>query len=113
MFESFIYISNSSYFWHSMFSTTACSIFIGSFLYNGDFKLFSKGLFTLIPYIVLLLATTTLRINGLPEIINYAQAYAGMATIIMLTIFYCIGLFLGVCVTKYAHYSNKRRRMKS
>lgn len=103
MIESFIYISNSSYFWQSMFMTTACSVFLGSFLYNGDLKLLAKGLLTLIPYIALLLTTTSLRIFGLPEITNYHQAYAGIVTIIMLTIFYCLGLIIGVCITKHAH----------
>lgn len=103
MIEAFEYISHASYFWQSMFMTTACSIFLGAFLYNGDFKLFSKGLLTLIPYILLLLSTTLLRINGLPVITNIHQAYAGLTTIISLSIFYIMGLLIGVCVTRLAH----------
>ena len=103
MMDSFQYISSANYFWHSMAMTTACSIFLGSFLYNGDHRTLAKGILTLLPYIALLITTTVLRINGLPEINNHVQVYAGLCTIVSLTIFYMLGLFLGVTITKLAH----------
>lgn len=102
--EIFNYITSAPFFWSTMAMTTASSLWIGALLYNGDFKLFVKSLFTLIPYVALLFATTVVRITNV-EINNHAQAYAGVGTILFLTFFYVLGLLLGVLITKAAHKS--------
>lgn len=106
LIDAWLYVSTAPFFWQSMFMTSACSIFIGALLYNGDAKLLAKGMFTLIPYVLLLLTVTIIRLSGVVILRPY-QAYAGLATIISLSIFYVFGLVLGVFITKLAHWSNK------
>ena len=99
---SFQYVMNAPYFVQTMGLTTASSMFIGATLYNGDLKTLAKGMITLIPYVLLLLAVTIIRLTSNP-ITNPVLACAGLATIIFLTIFYVLGLLLGVEVVKLAH----------
>lgn len=102
MTESLIYVITAPYFWQTMAMTSASSIWIGALLYNGDLRMLVKGLVTLVPYVSLLVATNVLRISNNP-INDEKLAYAGIITILFLTIFYIKGLIFGVLITKYAH----------
>lgn len=100
--DAITYVISAPYFWQTMVMTSACSMFLGPMLYNGDYKLLAKGLFTIIPYIALLLTTTIVRISNYP-INNHYMAYAGLVTIIFLSFFYLSGMILGVLITRQAH----------
>lgn len=95
------YIINAPFFFETVGFITASSMFIGATLYNGDLKLFAKGLITLLPYAGLLLLTNAIRIANYP-INNHVQAYAGLATIVVVTVAYVSGLFMGVELVRYA-----------
>lgn len=96
------YVTIAPYFWHTMVATTMSSIFIGAILYNGDLENLFKGMIALIPYIALLVLTTTIRLSSV-EIESTTMAFAGLTTIAFITFFYILGLVLGVLITKLAH----------
>lgn len=100
------YVINAPYFWQTMFSTSLCSVFLGATLYNGDLAKLAKGMITIIPYTILLIAVNIIRLTSNP-INNPVLAYAGVITIFFLTIFYILGLILGVEVVKLAHRPKK------
>jgi len=104
--NTYLYISASPFFWASMGMITATAMFIGAILYNGDLKKISKALISIASYSFLLLAVTTNRIYSVISISgtdNPEQALAGILTIFITTIFYFLGMFLGVLVTKSQH----------
>lgn len=104
------YVVTGLFFWQAMAMVTILAMMIGSTICNGDFKSYIKATILIISYSSLLLLTSLARIignNGLgekPEL-TY-QALAGVTTIILITLFYLIGLFLGV----YAHNRSRKGR---
>ena len=108
--ESLNYVLTAPYFWESMSLLTASGIFIGSVVYNGDYERLKRGLITLLPLISFWLMATISRINSV-EIANHYQAYAGTITILLVTIFYFIGMLMGVFITRHIH--RKRDRLNA
>lgn len=104
LIESIKYIVGDYYFIPSMGVVAMMGIFIGAIIYNGDVKEIKKGLAVLLTYASLLVMANISRI--LP-ILSYTrntyQPLAGMATIGFVTIFYFLGMILGVLITKKAH----------
>ena len=96
------YVVGAPFFWHSMSLLTASGIFIGSVVYNGDHEKFKRGLITILPLVVFWLMATITRIRSV-HVINHYQAYAGIITILFVTLFYFIGMCMGVCTTTHVH----------
>jgi hypothetical protein len=101
-----MYVINQDFFWASMGFTTLIGIFIGSVIYDGDMHEMKKGLIALGSYGVMLLISNSTRI--IPQIHTTEpqkiyQLFAGLITIGVVTIFYLLGMFLGVVITKKAH----------
>jgi len=102
--QAFKYVTSDFYFWPSMTFTTMVGIFIGAVIYDGDVREVRKGLIALASY-VLLLATVNLT-RVIPEIGAASVPYkpiAGIVTMILVTVFYLFGMWLGVKITKRAH----------
>jgi hypothetical protein len=86
--------------------TTLIGIFIGSVIYDGDMDQIKKALIALSSYCLMLVVSTLTRV--LPQIpivepIKTYQLFAGVTTILIVTFFYLLGMFLGVIITKKAH----------
>jgi hypothetical protein len=101
-------VINAMYFLPSMTFTTLVGIFIGSVIYNGDLRQIKKALVAIGCYVSLLTITTITRV--MPAINTATAPYKALAsiiTIIIITIFYVFGIYLGVRITKKAHQSTK------
>lgn len=97
MIPALIYISQQYMFWQTIGWTVASGIFIGATLYNGDLSKFSKGLVTILPYSFMLFLTTGFRLSVKSfDVQTHPQALAGLATLLVVTMAYILGLFLGV-----------------
>lgn len=96
------YVAGAPYFWGSMGFTTAIAMFIGATMYDGQLTQVKKGLVSIFLYAFLLLQVTYSRIqpfltlNGTHD----PKLLAGIATIFLVTLFWCLGLFLGVLLFK-------------
>lgn len=93
--EACIYILQAPFFWGTMGFITAISMFIGVMVYDGKMSEVSKGLVSVGTYALMLLWVTAIRISNV-NWGNNAQALAGIATIIFVTLFWSLGMFLGV-----------------
>lgn len=99
MWEVITYISHAPFFWQTMGSIVGCAMFIGATLYNGDLSALRKALLTMASYAALIVLVDTTRIihvHNTTGIQNHAQAFAGIATLVFVSFFYLIGLFIGV-----------------
>ena len=98
------YITADLYFWPSMAFTTVIGIFVGSVVYNGDMKELRKGLILLVSYCCMVLFVTTTRVMPQLKTTTHAyQLFSGIFTLAIVTLFYLVGMFLGVRITKFAH----------
>lgn len=94
------YISAAPYFWGTMGFITAMAMFFGVILYDGKLDEAGKALVGLGSYVSLLLWVNIIRINSVPKINDHVQAYAGIITILVVTSFWCLGLFIGVLISR-------------
>lgn len=102
--QSFLYVVSDPYFWPSMSFTTIIGIFIGAVIYNGDLVQVRKALVAIGSYVLLLSIVNLSRV--LPEVGIVANPYkpiAGIVTMIIVTFFYLLGMWLGVKITRRAH----------
>lgn len=98
--SSINYITSASFFYPTMGMTAAASIFLGAAFYNGEIRQMWKAIIVITTYAALLLLTITSRVVeslGNPEIPhNTHLAYASTITIFFLTIYYILGIIIGV-----------------
>lgn len=109
MLNSLLYISQAPYFIETLGLVMACSAWVGASVYNGDLKMLTKGIITIGSYAAFLYLITSTRVNNVVNtvgITNQVMAYAGLVTILVLTIFYILGMIIGV-LTIYLVHKNK------
>lgn len=108
LYTSLMYVKDQHMFWGSMGFTTSIAMFIGVLLYDGNTKEVNKGFITIFSYASMLLWTTSIRIipNAFERNFNYADGrpFATIATIFYLTIFWVLGIQVGVRLFKHKHY---------
>jgi hypothetical protein len=107
MSEVIAYITHAPFFWQTMGSIVACAMFIGATLYNGDLSALRKALLTMGAYaalVTLVDSTRIIHVYNTQGIQNYAQAFAGIATLVFVSFFYLLGLFIGVFVVHRVKY---------
>jgi len=100
------YVTKANLFWASMGFTTAIAMFIGAILYNGELSQVKKGLASVGSYAVLLIWTTIVRVLGVfDDPVKGAlqrqfpqMAFAGILTIILISFFWILGIYLGVII---------------
>jgi hypothetical protein len=104
LFQSLAYVYNQNMFWGSMGFTTAIGLFVGVMLFDGNIEKTKKGMVATLSYASMLLWTTFVRIlpNALERnfVFTNAQPLAGIATIIFITIFWVLGVLIGVNIFK-------------
>lgn len=103
--QSINYVTSAQFFYPSMGMTAMTSIFIGAAFYNGEIRAMWKGAIAIGSYAGLLLLTTISRIiqtlqNSNIEHSPAYMAYAGVVTIFFLTIYYILGMIIGVYTVK-------------
>ena len=97
------YVVEGYLFWHTIGFTIATAIFIGATLYDGDTTTLKKGLITVGTYAGFLFMLNAGRLIGAEVFnINHAQRYAGLMSLVLITIAYLSGLIMGVHTVKYA-----------
>lgn len=106
IWESIKYVTSDPWFGASMGMTASMGIFIGAILFDGLLTEVRKGIVTIISYAFLLGIANYTRIAPIVfsgDFHNPNQPFAGLSTIFFVTIFYCLGMLMGVWVTKLAH----------
>ena len=109
--DSFVYVANQNMFWGTMGFTTAMAIFVGVLLYDGNLDQAKKGTWAVLSYVFMVIWLNLVRIFPItanPDYIygksNYGMPYAGIVTIIYITIAWLIGIGIGVNLFKHKHY---------
>lgn len=104
---SLTYVTAAPYFWQTMAVAVICAMLIGSVVHNGDLSSVNKAVVTLGTYATLLFIINFSRIlDALSvhtlDVMNTGMAYASNVSLIMLTVFWVLGLWWGVFITKRA-----------
>jgi hypothetical protein len=110
--EALLYVIQDGYFWPAMAFTTMVGLFIGSLLYDGEFKEAKKMLVSLISYGILISITISTRIiPNLSEVepAHYYMPFAGIITITLVTAFYLIGIVIGVNIIGIVHKGGEHK----
>lgn len=103
LLETFYYISQAPFFWASMGMITGIGMFIGSIIHNGDVNSMVKTIVTLIVYVTLLTSMNITRIYDVyckVGIENPTIAFGGVLTTLVVSLFYIMGMYIGVVITK-------------
>jgi hypothetical protein len=97
------FVINAQGFWLAMGLTSATGMFIGASLYDGNLSMLKKGILTILFYSFFIITTIFLRISGnsgTPIFERHPQSTAGMITVVITTIFYLLGIIIGVYTVK-------------
>lgn len=102
--DAFYFVVGENMFWGSMGFTTAMAMFVGVLLYNGNIDHAKRGLFGVLSYAAMLFWTTLVRVmpNALEHNFTYnsPRPFAGLMTILLITFFWMLGVFIGVNMFK-------------
>jgi hypothetical protein len=109
IFHGIPYVIATPLFWASMGFTVAISMIITVTLFDHNFTMITRAAFAKLVFIFMLFLVTFSRIDY--EIMNFklnlsnfaqnAQLFAGLATLILLSFFWFLGMFLGVVLMKF------------
>jgi uncharacterized membrane protein YfcA len=104
--QCFLYVTNDPFFWPSMAFTVIIGAYIGAVVYDGILKEVKKMMLSLSVYALMILTVDITRV--IPQInaglVNdVRKPIASVATIILVTIFYALGMYLGVKMVNKAH----------
>jgi len=112
--SSFVYVSGASFFWASMGFTTAVAMFVGAIIYDGEIPRVKRGLVSVLAYGGMLTWTTLARTIPIyfekfhsqdPATfkMNEGQIFANPVTILFITLFWLLGIYLGVKIINKVH----------
>lgn len=108
---SFCYVYHQSFFWHSMGITTIIGMFIGGIIYDGIMSQVKKGIVSLFFYSIIISAITLTRtipqIDRAVELHVEYQIFSNVATIILVSLFYFLGMFIGVKLINSVYKHNE------
>jgi len=103
--ESVLYVMADPYFWPSMAIIVMIGLFIGSTIYDGCVKEIKKMILSLSIYGLMIITVISSRV--LPDYFDgkfiLHHPFSGIATVLLVTIFYSLGMYFGVLLTKHAH----------
>ncbi len=108
LLATIIYITEAPYFWVTMGSISAVSIFVGAILYDGILPVAFKGTIAIILYASLIFATHMIRASNsinIKQLTVSEMSYASPIALVIITIFWVAGVMLGV-------YTSHRVRVK-
>lgn len=101
LIRTLVYVTYAPYFWPSMGFTTAIAMFVGAMIYDGQLNQVKKGLLSVGSYVAMLLWVTLSRVVTMaqrtPDRVS-EMTFAGIATILLITFFWVLGVFLGVWI---------------
>jgi hypothetical protein len=100
---TFEYITHDPYFWPSMSITSIVGVFIGAVVHNGDLRQARKTLVSLGFLVFLIIVVNVNRV--LPQIgpeTPPSHPFASVLTVLSVTLFYLIGMTLGILAVKKA-----------
>jgi len=104
--QSVLYVIADGFFWPSMAVVVMIGVFIGSVLYDGCVKEIKKMLISVFAYAFMIMSVNFTRVlpqMGTEQIIDVRKPLASIGTIFLVTIFYLLGMWLGVMTTGHAH----------
>ena len=100
LISTFEYVSQAPYFWLTMGMVTAVSMFIGAIVFDGDLPTATKGIIGVLSYVFFLVQVQFTRVtDAIPRIKPPSPSYtwnAATVTILVMTLFWMIGVLLGV-----------------
>lgn len=105
IWDSIIYVMSDAYFWPAMGIIVMMGLFVGSTLYDGCIKEVKKMVISLSIYALMIIAVTSSRVVPLffdNRFIKH-HPFSGIATVLLVTIFYLLGIWIGVKVTNHVH----------
>ena len=109
---SVAYISSAPYFWISMGMTTGIAMFIGAIIYDGELEYAWKGLLGIGMYSFFLFQVMFTRVNynyvQITKTLNAGQAYANLTTVVVVSLFWTIGVLFGVLVSSRFHGNHRK-----
>ena len=112
LIESIKYVTGDQFFWIAMSLTTCSGIYIGAILYDGILDEVKKAAVVITSYTALLLSVNLPRILSVlanTAIHDTYQPFAGTVTIMFVTLFYVLGMILGVRIVCFAHRCPKSK----
>jgi hypothetical protein len=102
--EFIYYVISAPNFYWAMGFTAATGVFAGGIVFNGNFKLMSKGLFTLLSYVFFVAYANIDRIldnRAIPLFDRHPASLAATITLLVTALFYSLGMIIGVTILNY------------
>lgn len=103
------YVTGIPFFWMTMGMITASAMFCGAIILNGDLSMAWRSLLTKIIFVTLLFQVNFYRVTYEIQRLNISfnkYSYAEIVTMVIVSIFWIIGMLLGVYTSHgvKAHY---------
>lgn len=102
--KSISYVVGVPYFWPTMGSVSALSIFVGSMIFDGNTRDSLKALIALLVYAAFLMFVQINRIlyyTPTSDSIKYTyMSYAQSVTLVFITFFWVLGVLLGTVTSR-------------
>ena len=100
------YVIWDTFFWPAMAFTTTIGVFIGAVIYDGLLDEIKKMVLSLTVYGLIIATVNLTRIvphlsNG--DVTDPTRPLASIATLLLVTIFYLLGMYIGVRMVNKAH----------
>jgi len=108
LLQTIKYITEAPYFWSTMGIIVGMCIFIGAIIFDGDFSIATKAMIGLGSYVFFVIQIQFIRItnvlaNNKSGHSEPYMAYASSVTLVIISIFWIIGVILGVFISSYFH----------
>lgn len=100
------YVIWDTFFWPSMAFTTTIGVFIGAVIYDGLLNDIKKMILSLTIYAIIIATVNLTRIVpqfDVNTIIDPSRPFASTITLILVTVFYLLGMYIGVAMVNKAH----------
>lgn len=100
------YVIWDTFFWPAMAFTTIIGIFIGAVIYDGLLEDIKKMILSLTVYGLIIATVNITRI--IPKFVDHSivdpsKPLASTVTLILVTLFYLLGMYIGVQMVNKAH----------
>ena len=100
------YVVRDMFFWPAMAFTTTIGIFIGAVIYDGLLEDIKKMVLSLSVYGLIIATVNLTRViphMGNGDVTDPTKPLASVVTLILVTAFYLLGMYIGVRMVNKAH----------
>ena len=109
------YITSAPYFWVSMGMVASVSVFVGAIIFDGDIPTASKGIVGVISYVFFLIQVQVTRVNDtISKTLKNGNFdymfHAATFSIIVVTLFWILGIFIGVATSSTVRVVMRRKK---